>query len=677
MNKNTVFRVQAPNTTKAEKRRRKAITEREREERRPRLERANPKAVPLTREAYREITDPSKGQGNVERFLPEGALTALTAAAGVTSAPAAIALIVPAALKFRSDLKNFGVETALTDPSNLMLLAGMIRGPGAVRQTRWYHDLVNRYGTRDAEAAAKFISTDAFKNFFWQGDPASVVRESSVYSTVRSIIKKIGGSPDEGKALIGGSASINKFGTIHRPSAVAHDLDTESYIGGASKRPWEPIPGPDYVTDAWYDKFVRPLERPGAVEASPILQRIREQFPKTHANAPILEWDDAMWKDNVANRYKEGVFQKINNFPDVYPQVGGHQFIGTRINGVPVDIFLSDAKINQVPGSVYAPPETAFEFKRMYAEENALKGRPPRPKDVADFESYRPFSRENPVVDPETGRAQFSPSNFGDQILTEENLPAVSNVETYPGSGEAVPMIMNTRGQMVYPFSDAALRQDAKGGDAGGEVTENAKIVNSGEAADTPVTDGPRIVINPSTFRNEKDALCVAYNEAYRIIMELNGFDPTSEPTEEQRRFFADTAYADDEQMLRRTILARICTFDTSVKHPTSEQLEEAVEFLETVMEIGAPQNEEEQSIVQRTKDVLTRALEVSPEQRVEVADAEEQPAEEQPAAQADIEGGAAGGIDATSEDMKEWDNILEPSPDLPGFLTQEDIDNG
>ena len=763
-----------------------------------------------------------------------------------------------------------------------------------------------------------------------------------MYSTVRDIIKKIGGSPDEGKALIGGSASINKFGTIHRPSAVAHDLDIDSYIGGASKRPWEPIPGPDYVTDAWYDKFVGPLERPGAVEASPILQRIREQFPKTHANAPILEWDDAMWKDNVANRYKEGVFQKINNFPDVYPQFTGRQFIGTRINGVPVDIFLADTRINQVPGSVYAPPETAFEYKRMYAEENALNGRPPRPKDVADFESYRPFSRENPVVDPETGRAQFSPSNFGDQILTEENLPAVSNVETYPGSGEAVPMIMNTKGQMVYPFSDAVLRQDAKGGetnrwggnlqsegrplylfrddkgkttgygttesiiipgvgeqagqfvvaptivngkkltneqavahyresgeywaarptaeeadrtaqevhedhariygpqwnkyieahpdelseklkaeieeskkaevrqdaeggmsrrdadvareaekirstkirvegdngavkgtvaevadlapaaqrgrienaveadaasrarraeydrlaaenrklvgeaglarydeltakgrpdarsqtsdalayalrdnpvlapesrpdapvrpthdknghpltytqdskwtpdaapratrressadrefreathvptgvtmigdqkfttyadgtigdttaehlreareskalseallrqdakggDAGDEVTENAEIVNNGEVADTPVTNGPRIVINPTTFRNGKDALCVAFNERFRVFMEASGYEPQSEPTEDQRRFFADTAYADDELMLRRTILARIATLDTSVKDPTDAQISDTLQMLRQFKETERP----------------------------------------------------------------------------------------
>ena len=116
---------------------------------------------------------------------------------------------------------------------------------------------------------------------------------------------------------------------------------------------------------------------------------------------------------------------------------------------------------------------------------------------------------------------------------------------------------------------------------------------------------GPRIVVNPSTFENEKDSLCVAFDEGFRILMEHMGFECVSEPTDEQRRFFADTAYADDEVQLRRTILARICTLDTSVKDPTDEQLQEAVEFLDSVMEAGAPQNEWEQRSVQRLRDIV------------------------------------------------------------------------
>ena len=138
-------------------------------------------------------------------------------------------------------------------------------------------------------------------------------------------------------------------------------------------------------------------------------------------------------------------------------------------------------------------------------------------------------------------------------------------------------------------LSEALLRQDAKGGDAGGEVTENAEIVNSGEAADTPVTNGPRIVINPTTFRNGKDALCVAFNERFRIWMEAEGFNPQSEPTEKQREFFNDTAYADDELMLRRTILARIATLDTSVKDPTDAQISDTLQMLRQFKETERP----------------------------------------------------------------------------------------
>ena len=119
---------------------------------------------------------------------------------------------------------------------------------------------------------------------------------------------------------------------------------------------------------------------------------------------------------------------------------------------------------------------------------------------------------------------------------------------------------------------------------------------------------GPRIVLNPAVFHDKRDALCVTFNEAFRVVMEDNGFEPVSEPTDRQRRFFADTAYADDEVQLRRTILARIATLDTSVSDPTDEQLQETVEMLEMVMEVGAPQNEWEQSCVKRLRDVIAKA---------------------------------------------------------------------
>jgi hypothetical protein len=112
--------------------------------------------------------------------------------------------------------------------------------------------------------------------------------------------------------------------------------------------------------------------------------------------------------------------------------------------------------------------------------------------------------------------------------------------------------------------------------------------------------DVTRIVINPSTFKNGKDALCVAFNERFRIAMEQYGFEPQSEPTDRQRRFFSDTAYADDEVQLRRTILARILTLDTSIKDPTDEQLREALGFLREFKRRERPSNDWEASAIER-----------------------------------------------------------------------------
>lgn len=148
------------------------------------------------------------------------------------------------------------------------------------------------------------------------------------------------------------------------------------------------------------------------------------------------------------------------------------------------------------------------------------------------------------------------------------------------------------------------VQQDAEGGDAG-----------SGTAvSETPVSEapaqpgGPRIVINPTTFHNRKDALCVAFNEGFRLWMEATGFEPQSEPTAAQRKFFSDTAYADDELQLRRTILARIATFDTSVKDPTDDQLAETASFLNAVLESDWCKNEWERDSVAK----LAKAVEAS-----------------------------------------------------------------
>ena len=109
---------------------------------------------------------------------------------------------------------------------------------------------------------------------------------------------------------------------------------------------------------------------------------------------------------------------------------------------------------------------------------------------------------------------------------------------------------------------EAERRQAAKAGDAGRSKSSG---VPSGHNPALDGYTGPRIIVNPEVMHDKRDGLCVAWNEALRVAMEAMGYEPTSEPTDAQRRFFADTPYADDELQLRRTILARICVFDTSI----------------------------------------------------------------------------------------------------------------
>ena len=203
----------------------------------------------------------------------------------------------------------------------------------------------------------------------------------------------------------------------------------------------------------------------------------------------------------------------------------------------------------------------------------------------------------------------------GENNGTFERLRKNKNEKLADMWREAIRAVKQRFESGVYPGQIASVSRQATavraaegaGDTEGPDVPVEAPVPQATE----PVPEGgPRIVINPEVFEDKRDALCVAMNEAFRVLMEVNGFNPVSEPTEAQRQFFADTAYSRNENQMRRTILARICTFDTSVKDPTEEQLHESIEFLETVMEMGAPQNEWEQRAVQRIHDVLAAALE-------------------------------------------------------------------
>jgi hypothetical protein len=55
------------------------------------------------------------------------------------------------------------------------------------------------------------------------------------------------------------------------------------------------------------------------------------------------------------------------------------------------------------------------------------------------------------------------------------------------------------------------------------------------------------IKINPDIFKDKRDALAVAWDEALRLFMEDTGFEPEFEVTPEQLKFFRGTAYAEGD----------------------------------------------------------------------------------------------------------------------------------
>lgn len=90
----------------------------------------------------------------------------------------------------------------------------------------------------------------------------------------------------------------------------------------------------------------------------------------------------------------------------------------------------------------------------------------------------------------------------------------------------------------------------------------------SGMAAE----DG-RIILNPFS-PPEINRKSVAVNEAARLLMRENKTKPDFDVTEDQKKFFKGTAYEEDEEALKHTILARAIAGDPSAGKLTSRQKE-------------------------------------------------------------------------------------------------------
>jgi GH24 family phage-related lysozyme (muramidase) len=86
--------------------------------------------------------------------------------------------------------------------------------------------------------------------------------------------------------------------------------------------------------------------------------------------------------------------------------------------------------------------------------------------------------------------------------------------------------------------------------------------------------DDNRITLNPYSGLTPQQQDAVARNEAARLYMREQKFQYDFDPTPEQTKSFAGTAYAGDANAMRSTLLARILSGDASAGAYTPRQKE-------------------------------------------------------------------------------------------------------
>ena len=87
------------------------------------------------------------------------------------------------------------------------------------------------------------------------------------------------------------------------------------------------------------------------------------------------------------------------------------------------------------------------------------------------------------------------------------------------------------------------------------------------------------IILNPYSSLSKKEQGFVAQNEALRLKMRKDDFDPKFEVTDEQKAFFEGTEYASDPKAMRQTVLGRIYGGDPSAM-ATPEQRKALQQYL-------------------------------------------------------------------------------------------------
>lgn len=321
--------------------------------------------------------------------------------------------------------------------------------PGPVAQDRWYGNLVKRFGSDVADRIRDTFNSKWFKRFFYGDDPAETTRLLRKYEALRSVYDKIA---EPGEILLGGSSSIGSEGTIVR-SEIGHDLDFQAPIANASRRT-------DIGTPEATAAMVAALKNRANIENAPVIQKLRRLYPQLKdAKFRYAERKFQWWGDE---KYQPDVFTVAIPEPAVTPTGEANLMVNVLLDGQKVDLMLTDSAMFPSKGNPrLGRAKTALHWKAAYLDEALKKGKPLSPgqqKHKADLARYREYSENNMLVDPRSRRTQFSPFDFPENSLVDENgMPMVGEMETFPGSGERVPVIMNPRGRILMATDPTML----------------------------------------------------------------------------------------------------------------------------------------------------------------------------------------------------------------------------
>jgi len=335
-------------------------------------------------------------------------------------------------------------------------------------ESNWYKSLVSSYGRDKADEVVEVISNPKFRKYFFGNNEDKAKEAIDKFVRQRDIVNKVAGDINKGKGAISGSAAIAHEGTLNRTGAAMHDLDLNAYMKNATKTTKNYRPKGQFEKKGEYIKEVAPeLDDTQRLFDSPILSEITSQFPEQFAQ-PIFVTNRSKLRNKLGqlhNLYNKYFPNAVSNpFPSNYEtgvfnltglknttDTGATRTLMTRINGEPIDIFLSDSFIPT--NGKYETAETVFKWKDSFIKEKLARGKKPRAKDIADKENYKPFSESNPVIK-EDGTSQYAPFSFKESsLVSSEGYPILSPVETYPGSGKFIPAFMNYKGEFYSPFT--------------------------------------------------------------------------------------------------------------------------------------------------------------------------------------------------------------------------------